>query len=542
MRHLEGKPTVAPAGAARKAAGPAPAPHVLHVPQAAMPRYMQREGGPVPVLDTHTRVTARHRAAASQPAEVAAEQAAQAFMAGATAPAQARLAPAGGVQAHASRLAARAGGGQGLPLGLAQDAAARLGVDSSTVRVHADAQADRTARAHGANAVTAGRNIFFAAGRYAPDTPAGQRLLAHELAHVAQQGGEPRAAQCDIAQSDGVTLGVFETSMVVQPPTAASGPGLMGTIRFDPDPHGPYSAEIGLIQTANVADVAGTTNAGDAGGPVDWSNVGGGNPEAGRNELQTTGLDGAPRGTFIDSATANARGNSVGPNYIEHFTSPPPANQFGWLRSPTDVGPASLWDFPQWGQDSDFTFETVAKGTDNQQVYGALHWGFSVRNNRVVPGSDTAAAVDTASATFDEALERFRGFFVHEPVVLYFDTDSDVPISGEEAKFADVPDYLTRYPDVRVIVEGHADVRGSEPHNFDLANRRAASAANLLELAGVAADRMDFVFGFGETDQFSQHGTAPGAAQPIDAGRLRANQRVVISFEHSVSNHPIVMP
>ncbi|MEJ7813237.1 MAG: DUF4157 domain-containing protein, partial [Gemmatimonadaceae bacterium] len=36
-------------------------------------------------------------------------------------------------------------------------------------------------------AYTVGRHIVFAPGRYAPDTPTGMRLLAHELAHVAQQ-------------------------------------------------------------------------------------------------------------------------------------------------------------------------------------------------------------------------------------------------------------------------------------------------------------------------------------------------------------------
>jgi hypothetical protein len=32
-------------------------------------------------------------------------------------------------------------------------------------------------------------HIGFAAGQYAPETPQGQKLLAHELTHVVQQGG-----------------------------------------------------------------------------------------------------------------------------------------------------------------------------------------------------------------------------------------------------------------------------------------------------------------------------------------------------------------
>ena len=40
-----------------------------------------------------------------------------------------------------------------------------------------------------ARAYTIGKDIVFGAGHYAPSTPAGKRLLAHELAHVVQQSG-----------------------------------------------------------------------------------------------------------------------------------------------------------------------------------------------------------------------------------------------------------------------------------------------------------------------------------------------------------------
>lgn len=57
------------------------------------------------------------------------------------------------------------------------------------VRVHADDKAATSARAIGANAYTAGTDIVFGAGRFAPHTGEGRRLLAHELAHVAQGAG-----------------------------------------------------------------------------------------------------------------------------------------------------------------------------------------------------------------------------------------------------------------------------------------------------------------------------------------------------------------
>jgi hypothetical protein len=68
----------------------------------------------------------------------------------------------------------------------------RFGHDFSDVRVHADAQSADSARAIGASAYTVGSDVVFAAGRFAPAEPAGQLLLAHELAHVAQQGLGPR--------------------------------------------------------------------------------------------------------------------------------------------------------------------------------------------------------------------------------------------------------------------------------------------------------------------------------------------------------------
>jgi hypothetical protein len=70
----------------------------------------------------------------------------------------------------------------------------RLGFDLSGVRVHQDAKAAASARAVDAAAYTVGTDIVFADGRYAPSTSAGQRLLAHELAHVIQQRVPPEGS------------------------------------------------------------------------------------------------------------------------------------------------------------------------------------------------------------------------------------------------------------------------------------------------------------------------------------------------------------
>ena len=65
----------------------------------------------------------------------------------------------------------------------------RLGVALDTMRAHTDSAA---ARALGARAFAWGDQLVFADGAYAPHTGAGRLLLAHELAHVAQQAEAQR--------------------------------------------------------------------------------------------------------------------------------------------------------------------------------------------------------------------------------------------------------------------------------------------------------------------------------------------------------------
>ena len=64
----------------------------------------------------------------------------------------------------------------------------RFGADFADVRLHTDAPAAESAQAVGALAYAVGPDLVFASGAYAPASRAGQRLLAHELTHVMQNG------------------------------------------------------------------------------------------------------------------------------------------------------------------------------------------------------------------------------------------------------------------------------------------------------------------------------------------------------------------
>ena len=68
------------------------------------------------------------------------------------------------------------------------------GVDFPSVRLHYRG-ADRICRAFGATALAVGSDIYIRDGAFAPYTPGGLRILAHEVAHVVQQRRGPVAAR-----------------------------------------------------------------------------------------------------------------------------------------------------------------------------------------------------------------------------------------------------------------------------------------------------------------------------------------------------------
>ena len=100
--------------------------------------------------------------------------------------------------------------------------------------------------------------------------------------------------------------------------------------------------------------------------------------------------------------------------------------------------------------------------------------------------------VDTPSATFGEALERHRDFYVREPVTFYFGFNSDVLDAGEAAKIDSFLAYLGRNPTVRLSLEGFADTKGgASSHNSDLSLRRADVVAKALTSKGIDPGRLD---------------------------------------------------
>jgi outer membrane protein OmpA-like peptidoglycan-associated protein len=95
----------------------------------------------------------------------------------------------------------------------------RFGQDFSAVRIHANARAAESARSINALAYTHGSDIVFARGQYQPESFAGRKLLAHELAHVVQQSQtvQRRCGPDQITNADGCEFPTSDPAVGPEP-------------------------------------------------------------------------------------------------------------------------------------------------------------------------------------------------------------------------------------------------------------------------------------------------------------------------------------
>ena len=75
----------------------------------------------------------------------------------------------------------------------------------------------------------------------------------------------------------------------------------------------------------------------------------------------------------------------------------------------------------------------------------------------------------------------------------YFDYDkADIRADARDA-LSKTAQFLRAYPQMKVVVEGHCDERGSTEYNLALGDRRAAAAKQFLVSLGIPADRLESV-------------------------------------------------
>lgn len=73
---------------------------------------------------------------------------------------------------------------------------------------------------------------------------------------------------------------------------------------------------------------------------------------------------------------------------------------------------------------------------------------------------------------------------------IFFDTDRFNVDSADQATLQAQAQWLVRYPEKRITIEGHCDERGTRDYNLALGERRANAAKNYLASLGIDASRI----------------------------------------------------
>lgn len=81
--------------------------------------------------------------------------------------------------------------------------------------------------------------------------------------------------------------------------------------------------------------------------------------------------------------------------------------------------------------------------------------------------------------------------------VFYFDFDRSEVSSEDRAILENHARFLADHPELSVVVEGHADERGSREYNLALGERRSQAIASLLKLLGATREQLQEI-SFGE--------------------------------------------
>jgi hypothetical protein len=288
--------------------------------------------------------------------------------------------------------------------------------DLSGVRIHTGERAAASARAVNALAYTFGHNIVFGAGQFAPTTQSGRHLLAHELAHVAQETGSAaiNGGQLPISQMTQrkviqrnqkvpTNFGEFETTKFDENP----GKGVEVILKFHPDTAKVDATRIALTQSIKAMNKAGKAVASDPTGA--GRVVGSGKSGEGYRIDRISSSNNPLYGGKNLTATEDLKDTPISPSPTATSFSKTNQYQIGQPKdADKDKRDAVLYDRPEGGQHN--LFETTAlaiEGTDKDKYYGSVKWGFKIEGKADAPTVKkidiTLVSKGTPSANFIEA-------------------------------------------------------------------------------------------------------------------------------------------
>jgi peptidoglycan-associated lipoprotein len=112
--------------------------------------------------------------------------------------------------------------------------------------------------------------------------------------------------------------------------------------------------------------------------------------------------------------------------------------------------------------------------------------GSADANVRITVSAPAPTVTRSVEPTVQQLFER-------EVKDAYFDYDKADVRPDARDNLSQTAQFLRSYPQVKIVVEGHCDERGSTEYNLALGDRRAAAAKQFLASLGISADRMETV-------------------------------------------------
>ena len=109
---------------------------------------------------------------------------------------------------------------------------------------------------------------------------------------------------------------------------------------------------------------------------------------------------------------------------------------------------------------------------------------------------------------------------IPEQRTIYFAFDRDTIRPEFESVLSAHAEYLQSYPNTNVVLEGHADERGTREYNLGLGERRARAVEQYLTVEGVSASQIEIV----------SYGEERPAVRGHDEESYAQNRRVVFAY------------
>ncbi len=159
--------------------------------------------------------------------------------------------------------------------------------------------------------------------------------------------------------------------------------------------------------------------------------------------------------------------------------------------------------------------------------------GGAVREDEAAADQERAG-METEGTAAQTSTAMMTGSFAGRPVaellsdpntplykrVFYFDYNSSELSAEDREALSTHARFMAEVPTVTLVLEGHADERGSREYNLALGERRAKTIERILNLEGVPAEQIQ-VISFGE-----ERPMAPGH----DDEAWRLNRRVELLY------------